>query len=138
MKILKKLKIEKEGRLFFVGDVHGEYLSLNEKLLKVNFNEDKDCVYLGGNKNVIQHFVDYQTTLGLSWARNYIFSHILSDELFSLQIDSHIRFDKNWDTTLLNMYYSTNDEFAIISHYPTGYDSQTEIKDPKQYTRFIH
>ena len=102
-----------------------------------NFNEDKDCVYLGGNKNVIQHFVDYQTTLGLSWARNYIFSHILSDELFSLQIDSHIRFDKNWDTTLLNMYYSTNDEFAIISHYPTGYDSQTEIKDPKQYTRFI-
>ena len=105
-------------------------------LHQIDYENDVDCIYKGDNKNIKQHMVDFRSALGVCWARNYIFTNILEDELFAFQIDSHIRFEENWDTTLLNMYYSANDELAVFSHYPMSYNSEDEVKDEKSYTKF--
>lgn len=88
MKILKKLKIEKEGRLFFVGDVHGEYLSLNEKMLKVNFNEDKDVLIFVGDlvdrgpeiKKVLDLFLNKDCFYGVIGNHDHYMFNALKDK----------------------------------------------------------
>lgn len=47
--ILNKIKINSEGRCFFVGDLHGCFLKFQEALLAVNFNYDLDIVVCTGD-----------------------------------------------------------------------------------------
>ena len=46
--------------------------------------------------------IDWKETQGTCWARNTIQQHY-NDEDYTLQLDSHHRFEKNWDTTLITM-----------------------------------
>jgi glycosyltransferase involved in cell wall biosynthesis len=46
--------------------------------------------------------VPYNESKGTCWARNKI-QQLYSDEKYTLQIDSHMRFAPNWDETLINM-----------------------------------
>ena len=47
--------------------------------------------------------VPYQLAKGACWARNLV-QELYSDETYYLQLDSHHRFDKNWDVTLIKMF----------------------------------
>jgi len=46
---------------------------------------------------------------------------LLQDEDFCLQIDAHTIFKKGWDRDLLREWGLTNNEFAVLSTYPTNY-----------------
>jgi hypothetical protein len=63
---------------------------------------------------------DYTESKGACWARNKILT-LYNNEKYSLQIDSHMRFIKNWDEEIINVWNSTNDEKAIITGYPPNY-----------------
>jgi hypothetical protein len=44
----------------------------------------------------------YSEAKGVCWARNQV-QQLYNDEDYTLQIDSHMRFEKNWDETLIDM-----------------------------------
>ena len=50
-------------------------------------------------------YIDYKDSKGACWARNLI-QKFYSEEEFTLQIDSHTRFIKNWDLELISIYDS--------------------------------
>ena len=45
----------------------------------------------------------YQESKGACWARNKL-QYLYNDEQYTLQLDSHHRFVKHWDTVVINMY----------------------------------
>lgn len=49
MKILKKINANDKERVFFIGDIHGEYDQLVEKLMSVSFSEEKDILIFVGD-----------------------------------------------------------------------------------------
>lgn len=104
-------------------------------LSQVNLPEDNDC-RVGSWPNVHETVLDYRESLGACWARNYIWKNLLRDEDFVLQIDSHSRFDKGWDTTLLKMFEGLQDPKAVLTHYPMRYDPKTGVTNDQAYTRF--
>lgn len=59
----------------------------------------------------------FKDAKGPCFAR-YQATKLWDGEEFFFQIDSHTEFDKDWDVTLLDEYYSTNDPKAVISGYP--------------------
>ena len=46
--------------------------------------------------------IDYKNSKGVCWARNAV-QGLYDDEKYTLQLDSHHRFAKNWDEILINM-----------------------------------
>jgi hypothetical protein len=46
--------------------------------------------------------IPYEESLGVCWAR-HLTQQLYQDEEYTLQIDSHMRFEKNWDKTLIDM-----------------------------------
>ena len=76
--------------------------------------------------------IDYQDSKGVCWARS-ICQKMHTDESFTLQIDSHMRFVKHWDEELLSSLSSLEEagySKPLISHYPPGF-----IPDGKYDTR---
>lgn len=65
----------------------------------------------------------YSESQGLGWARN-VTNSLLTDERFTLQLDSHHRFEKNWDVMMIEDYEqaSTVSKKPIISTYVTPFD----------------
>jgi hypothetical protein len=86
--------------------------------------------------NVRQVIIDAKESRGACWARHRIFTTLLHDETFVLQIDSHSRFDQGWDTTLLKMFEQTNDVNAVFSTYPSAFNPETNYFSPQTYNRF--
>ena len=66
----------------------------------------------------------YTEAKGLPYARAIINEKLLTDEDFVLQLDSHHRFDKNWDSTLIKWYYDLIDDGynPLICGYLPLYD----------------
>ena len=84
--------------------------------------------YLGATLNI--HFVQIYQAKGACWAR-YCCEQYYTDEQYFLQIDSHCRFIKCWDTELIAYYLSLKEKAdkPIISGYPPGYSPATEDKE---------
>ena len=51
----------------------------------------------------------YSESKGTCWARHQI-QQVYSGETYTLQIDSHMRFEKDWDTTLIEMINQLQEE----------------------------
>lgn len=64
--------------------------------------------------------VEWPMSLGLGWARRMC-DRMWRGEGFTLQIDSHMRFQAGWDAALINDIELTQDPYAIISCYPAVY-----------------
>ena len=60
---------------------------------------------------------------GPTYAR-YICSHLWNGEEYFLQIDSHMKFFKDWDEKIINNYKNIGDEKAIISSYPLSHEQE--------------
>ena len=67
---------------------------------------------------------------GLGWARALIQELYFDDAEYTMQLDSHMRFVKNWDKKLIKMLKATGSEKPIISHYCPGFSTK-DIKDDK-------
>ena len=46
--------------------------------------------------------IPYEESKGVCWAR-HLTQQLYQEEEYTLQIDSHMRFEKNWDKTLIDM-----------------------------------
>ena len=68
--------------------------------------------------------MNYVEAKGLPYARAIINDKLLTDEDFLCQLDSHHRFAKNWDSTLIKWYYDLKDEGynPLICGYSPYYD----------------
>jgi hypothetical protein len=71
------------------------------------------------------HFikVPYQQAKGACWARNLL-QDLYGDETYYLQLDSHHRFTKHWDSTLIKMLKSLKKEGhkkPLLTAYLPGY-----------------
>jgi hypothetical protein len=73
-------------------------------------------------------FINYLETKGVCYARSLIQKELLKDEKYYLQIDSHTRFNYNWDTNLINQLISCPHDRPILSCYPNAY----ELNDEKE------
>ena len=74
----------------------------------------------------------YTETKGVCWVR-HLLNEDYSGEDFTLQLDSHHRFEKNWDTTLISMLDSLCDagyKKPLLTTYCPGYLTSDETKYP--------
>lgn len=70
---------------------------------------------------------------GACWARNFIQQHY-SNQAFTLQIDSHTRFIKGWDTELILMYESLKAKGSLkplITSYLPSYNPNNDPAERK-------
>jgi len=65
--------------------------------------------------------VPWNKSKGLGWARHHI-QKMWKGERYTLQLDSHHRFKKSWDTTLIEMMKQTNVSKPIITTYAAIYE----------------
>lgn len=73
--------------------------------------------------------IDYRDAKGPCWARYQLNKHYTS-ETYTLQIDSHHRFSKNWDITLIKMLENLRTPICkkpLLSSYLPSYDPQTNV-----------
>jgi len=72
--------------------------------------------------------IDYRDSKGACWARNLL-QQQYDDEEYTLQLDSHHRFIKDWDLELINMYNqlkSKGHDKPLITTYVPIYDPQND------------
>lgn len=73
-----------------------------------------------GNDTVRVHWVDYRKAEGPCVARA-LAQKLWRGEPYYLQIDSHMRFRKGWDTYLLDQLTKCPSDKPILTTYPPGY-----------------
>ena len=71
-------------------------------------------------KQVRTHLVDARDSQGACWARS-ITQSLWQGEEYTLQIDSHMRFEEGWDETLISMLSECDSPKAILGTYAPGY-----------------
>lgn len=103
-----------------------------------NEKEDKDCVRdveLLYPENVRIMRLDYTEARGPCYAR-YLCSQLYNREQYYMQIDSHSRFVKHWDTLCKDMIVRLKETSTkpIISHYPPQYHEYPENGDSTKHT----
>ena len=72
--------------------------------------------------------VPYIDSKGTCWARNMI-QDLYQDETYYLQLDSHHRFNKNWDVTLIKMLKSLKKQGhkkPLLTAYLPGFDPKND------------
>lgn len=67
---------------------------------------------------------------------------LVDDEEYVLQIDSHTRFQRGWDTKLLNVHQSLNNDKALLSVYlPDWYYKENRVEEfterPDTFAKFV-
>ena len=72
--------------------------------------------------------IPHQESKGVCWARNQV-QQLYKDEDYTLQIDSHMRFEKDWDETLIGMVRQLQDlgiPKPLLTGYVSSYDPNNE------------
>jgi hypothetical protein len=89
--------------------------------------------------------IPYQEAKGVCWARHLV-QQLYKDEKYTMQIDSHMRFEKNWDETLINMIKGLQKDGykkPLLTGYVPSFDPENDpagrAKDPWRmvFDRFI-
>lgn len=87
----------------------------------------------------------YSDSKGACWARNQI-QQVYSGETYTLQIDSHMRFEKNWDETLIEMITQLQEKgfdkpllTGYVSSFNPNNDPEGRVREPWRmaFDRFI-
>lgn len=77
--------------------------------------------------------LDWSQSIGLGWAR-HMCDQMWRGQAFTLQIDSHMRFLRGWDTAFISDWEKTGDEKAVISCYPAVYGFRSDWSEFFQST----
>lgn len=102
--------------------------------------QDKDCISLVENtplaNNVRIIRIPHYEAKGPTHAR-YLCSTLWNGEEFFLQIDSHTKFVKNWDTICINMINSIKtqklSDKPVISYYPKEYNQYEKYTEEQKH-----
>jgi hypothetical protein len=87
----------------------------------------------------------YSNSKGACWARNQI-QQVYSSETYTLQIDSHMRFEENWDETLIEMITQLQEKgfdkpllTGYVSSFNPNNDPEGRVREPWRmaFDRFI-
>lgn len=72
-----------------------------------------------------------QDTLGVSWARNLVFS-LYDNEKYLLQIDSHTYFEKDWDACMIEQYWELlgKSPKPVMTTYPYPFTMEGDVPVP--------
>lgn len=83
--------------------------------------EDEDCFRIITRPEQVRmvHF-SARESKGACWARHHT-QKLWQGEEYTLQIDSHMRFEKGWDVMLLNMQKQLNNPKSVLTTYPAGF-----------------
>lgn len=69
--------------------------------------------------------VPFKQAKGVCWARSQI-GNLYDGEEYTLQIDSHMRFRRHWDTLLIHLFQDTQEDWCcdkpLLTTYPPGYE----------------
>lgn len=87
-----------------------------------------DLTYFKNNPNFRIVDIPHLESQGACWARNLI-QQLYKGEDYTLQLDSHHRFAKGWDTTLINMVKQLQDkghEKPLLTTYAPSYDPEDD------------
>jgi Glycosyltransferase (GlcNAc) len=90
--------------------------------------KDYSMVEYKNNPNFEILDIPAEQSKGACWARNQI-QYFYSGEKYTLQLDSHHRFVKNWDEILINMYedlVSKGHKKPLITSYIPSYDPEND------------
>lgn len=80
--------------------------------------------------------IPYLEAKGLPYARAVINEELLEDEEFVVQLDSHHRFSKNWDSTLIGWYYTLKADgynpliCGYLPYYNPFNDPEQRVQEP--------
>jgi glycosyltransferase involved in cell wall biosynthesis len=84
--------------------------------------------------------INYKDSQGVCWARNLV-QGLYSDETYTLQLDSHHRFAKDWDETLIQMLRGLQQEgftkpliTAYIPSFDPDNDPESRVLEPWKMT----
>ena len=84
--------------------------------------------------------IDYKDSKGVCWARNFI-QNLYQGEDYTLQLDSHHRFEQDWDATLIDMIKSLQDKgynkpllTAYIPSFDPDNDPGARVQEPWKMT----
>lgn len=89
--------------------------------------------------------IPYSESKGVCWARNMV-QQLYDGEEYTLQIDSHMRFEKNWDETLIEMVEKLKElgyEKPLLTSYVPSFNPQNDpaerVREPWRmaFDRFI-
>jgi len=89
--------------------------------------------------------VIYTESKGACWARNQI-QQVYSGETYTLQLDSHMRFEKDWDETLIKMLIQLQEKgfdkpllTGYVSSFDPNNDPEGRVRQPWRmvFDRFI-
>lgn len=91
------------------------------------YDDEEDHTVYDNNPAFRSNKFHYTESKGLGWARNNT-NTLYDGEEFTLQLDSHHRFAKDWDVMLMQDYYQalTMSEKPIISTYCTPFDPYSD------------
>lgn len=84
-------------------------------------------------------WIDAVQSRGACWARS-ICQSLYQNEEFYLQIDSHMLFEQDWDTTLISRLQSCPSPKPIISSYPNAFEmiDNKPVKKPATDRAICH
>lgn len=74
--------------------------------------------------------IPYTDSLGVCWARN-LTQQLYNEEEYTMQIDSHMRFEKDWDDTLIGMIKHLQDKGykkPLLTSYVSSFDPDNDPK----------
>lgn len=84
--------------------------------------------------------IDYKDSQGVCWARNLV-QNLYQGETYTLQLDSHHRFIKDWDVVLIDMLKSLQNKgyskpllTAYIPSFDPDNDPASRVKEPWKMT----
>lgn len=81
------------------------------------------------DRRVRQHRIPYTASQGVCWARSRV-QEFYEGEAYTLQIDSHHRFEPGWDRTLMRMMDSVQSAKPLFSAYLPHYEGAGEAAAP--------
>ena len=97
--------------------------------------DDREC-FLMEHPRIKQIIVPTAQTEGACWARWRIMTQLLDEQEFFFQIDSHSRFEQDWDEAYIQEWENCHDPKAVLSSYPINYHTVTEEKAERTFVRF--
>ena len=89
--------------------------------------------------------IPYKESKGVCWARHQV-QQLYKDEKYTLQIDSHMRFEKNWDVEFIKMITDLQKKgykkpllTGYVSSFDPDNDPNARVRDPWRmvFDRFI-
>ena len=104
-------------------------------LLQVDLAQDGDIVAsIPTTANIRVMQLHAKDAAGPCYARA-LCQHLMQDETYYLQIDSHMRFRYNWDTYLIHTLPTSNR--AMLTAYPVGYQLPNAIPNETRGTLLV-